>query len=119
MGGGNCFIPHLAAQLTAQESLFGITDQYFRPLNIFDAAEAIEHIIFEQITGVLHITGPELLSWYSVFSRLFGRSISSVIPKFYREVYNSNIRPKTLNLLSSNELILPIFEKFKIIGLEP
>ena len=118
-GDKKCFIPQLAARLTAGETLFGISDQYFRPLNIFDAAGAIEHIIFKEITGVLHISGPELLSWYSVLQRLFGHSNSQIIQKSYQEVYNSDIRPKRLNLLSSNELILPIISKFKIIGLDP
>ena len=106
-GRGEDFVQKLSQQLTSQQVVYAIDDQYFCPLHIDDAIILIEKIAQAKQAGLYHIPGPELLSWHSIIKRLSKNlNVTTKIErKSLNTTYVSNIRPPWSNLTTNNQFI--------------
>jgi dTDP-4-dehydrorhamnose reductase len=94
------FVQQLAALRSgAPVRLF--TDEYRTPVWLADAAGAVLGLARSELTGVIHLTGPERLSRYELVARcaaLLGITEPNLVPVSRRDVGAAEPRPADLSL---------------------
>ena len=75
--------------------------------------KARQFVILKNWQGIIHISGPELLSWYEIAKRLCNQDTSYIQQLRYHELYECEIRPKVSNLTSLHNSVLSRMQKFR------
>lgn len=97
-----CTFMNQLAALQAGEPLNLFTDEYRTPIWLVDAARAIIALARSDVTGIVHVAGPERLSRYAMIERvaaLLGIKNAKLVGVSRNSVPGSEPRPEDLSLI--------------------
>ena len=95
------WVDKLIAQLRKAEEVTATTDQLFSPICIDDLIHGISHLCHLKYTGLFHLCGPEILSYFIIATKIAKQLSlsSSLIRAISLEEWNDKIlRPKTITM---------------------
>ncbi|MCB9850204.1 MAG: SDR family oxidoreductase [Phycisphaerales bacterium] len=95
------FIKQVAA-MRAGEPLNLFTDEYRTPIALTDAAQAVIALATSEITGLIHVAGPERLSRYDMgarFAAALGNRAAQLVPTSRLSIEAAEPRAEDLSLV--------------------